>query len=319
MAETTRIGVVLSAGGVRGVFAHTGFLQAMESLNLPITAAAGCSAGAIVGGAYASGTPLKEWVQALDQLQPGNFWQPGSLRRSLWELLAFRGRKFTGISRTDAALTFCRNQLAARCFEQCRLPFYALAICLENGKKTVFSAGELAPRIVASSAIPLLYQPVEIDGKYYCDGAVIDLAPTDAICCKHDLDVLIVHHVANRIRGFHGTDLLAGDSWPMVEILDTLLFRHRPWYLSDQPLTFRRCPCGCKVLIVVLEPELPELPWPQTGQGPDVRRQAINQVKKLLKPHIEALSNDPEVLQHLVMPAERGVTETIHISETREY
>jgi len=293
MTGTIRIGVVLSAGGVRGVYAHTGFLQAIESLNF---------AGAIVGGVYASGTPLQEWTQALDQLQSGNFWQPGSVRRSLWELLASRGRKFTGISKTDAALAFCRKHLAVRCFEQCYVPFHALAICLSSGEKTVFSEGELAPRIVASSAIPLLYQPVEIDGEHYCDGAVIDLAPTDAICCKHDLDVLIVHHVANRVRGFHGTDMVAGNSWPMVEILDTLLFRHRPWYLSDRALTFRRCPCGCKVLIVVLEPRLPELPWPQTGQGRDVRSQAMDQVKKLLNPHVEALRNDPEALLPLVMP-----------------
>ncbi|GMQ99711.1 MAG: hypothetical protein BMS9Abin18_0536 [Zetaproteobacteria bacterium] len=302
MRAGIRIGVVLSAGGVRGVYAHTGFLQAIENLNLPIAAVAGCSAGAIVGGVYASGTPLQDWTQALDQLQPENFWQPGSVRRSLWELLAFRGRKFTGISKTDAALAFCRKHLAVRYFEQCQVPFHALAICLASGEKTVFSEGELAPRIVASSAIPLLYQPVEIDGEHYCDGAVIDLAPTDAICCKHDLDVLIVHHVANRTRGFHGTDMVAGNSWPMVEILDTLLFRHRPWYLSDQALTFRRCPCGCKVLIVVLEPELPELPWPQTGQGRDVWSQAMDQVKKLLKPHAKALCNNPEALQPLIMP-----------------
>ena len=38
---TPRIGVVLSSGGVRGVYAHTGFLQALQDLRIPITASAG--------------------------------------------------------------------------------------------------------------------------------------------------------------------------------------------------------------------------------------------------------------------------------------
>lgn len=51
-----KVGVVLSSGGGREVFAHTGFLLALEQLGVEISAIAGCSAGALVGGVYASGT-----------------------------------------------------------------------------------------------------------------------------------------------------------------------------------------------------------------------------------------------------------------------
>lgn len=305
MTKSIRIGAVLSAGGVRGVYAHTGFLQAMESLDVPIAAIAGCSAGSIVGGIYASGTPLHQWIEAMNDLKRENFWQPGSWKRATWELLASRGHQFTGVSATDTAMAFCRSQLAVERFDQCRIPFHALATSLTNGGKVFFSDGELAPRIAASASIPLLYQPVEIDSEFYCDGGVIDLAPTDAICCIHDLDVLFVHHVATRKRGFRGVNKTDPNSWPMVEILDTLLFRTRPWYLSDKTITFRSCPCGCRALIVVLEPELPELPWPQTEQGQDVQYQAMNQVKTLLEPYIETLRNNPESLQKLVLPMEQ--------------
>ena len=60
-----RVGVVLSSGGVRGVYAHTGFLLALEQLGIPIAAAAGCSAGAVVGGVAASGTDLRAWLFTL--------------------------------------------------------------------------------------------------------------------------------------------------------------------------------------------------------------------------------------------------------------
>ncbi len=56
--KNPRIGVVLSSGGVRGVYAHTGFLLALERLCTPIAASAGCSAGAVVGGVAASGGDL---------------------------------------------------------------------------------------------------------------------------------------------------------------------------------------------------------------------------------------------------------------------
>jgi len=309
MTAPIRIGVVLSAGGVRGVFAHTGFLQAVEALLIPISAIAGCSAGAIVGGVYASGTPLSRWVAAIEHLEQASFWQPGLWKRTLWELLISRGRQFTGISGTDVAIASCRSFLAVDRFEQCRVPFHALATGLSSGGKVLFSEGELAPRIIASAAIPLLYQPVEIDGEFYCDGGVIDLAPTNAICCKHDLDVLIVHHVAARTRGFHGAGSTASDSWPMVEIMDTLLFRSRPWYLSDEALTFRRCPCGCKALIVVLEPDLPELPWLQTELGPIVQSNAMQQAVKLLKPYIDKLTGNPSSLRHKAIPQSQAAGE----------
>ena len=70
---TPRIGVVLSSGGVRGVYAHTGFMQAIQSLGIPITASAGCSAGALVGGFIASGTPLADWVETLAGMSSHSF------------------------------------------------------------------------------------------------------------------------------------------------------------------------------------------------------------------------------------------------------
>ena len=81
-------------------------------------------------------------------------------------------------------------------FDECLYPFYVLAINLATGRKAVFSEGELALRMTASAAMPILYDPVRIDDEYYRDGALIDFAPTDAICCRHRLDLVIVNHVS---------------------------------------------------------------------------------------------------------------------------
>ncbi|MGH6631044.1 MAG: patatin-like phospholipase family protein, partial [Burkholderiales bacterium] len=67
-AATPRIGLALSGGGARGL-AHLGVLQVLEELRVPVHCITGTSMGAIVGGAYASGTPaarLQELVVKTD-------------------------------------------------------------------------------------------------------------------------------------------------------------------------------------------------------------------------------------------------------------
>lgn len=291
-----RIGVVLSSGGARGVYAHTGFLQALAELGIPIAASAGCSAGAVVGGIAASGADLETWSATLARLDPRRFWTPDAWPRLLWQLVVRRGRGYTGLSGTEAAMEFCRGQLAVPTFEQCRYPFHVLAMSIGRGRKVMFSTGQLAPRMVASAAMPILYRPVEIDGDWYCDGALVDLAPMDAICCKHHLDALIIHHAAARYVGADELARLRNQPWALLEILGRLLFWRRPWYLSDERLVFHRCPDGCGAAIVVVEPRLPELPWPMTEGGPRVQAAAREQTGALLRPHLAALLSRPRDL-----------------------
>ncbi len=285
-----RIGVVLSSGGARGVYAHTGFLRALAGLGVPIAAGAGCSAGAVVGGIAASGADLNAWSETLARVHRRRFWTPDPWPVFLWQLLVRQGRGYTGLSGTGAAMDFCREQLAVPSFEECRYPFHALALGLRQGRKVMFSSGELAPRMVASAAMPILYRPVAIGDDWYCDGALVDLAPMDAICCKHGLDALLIHHVATRQADIGA--MLRG-RWSMLGILERLLFRRRPWYLSEERLTFHRCPCHCGAAVIVIEPTLPELPWPMTEGGSAVQAATEAQALELLRPHLDALLSDP--------------------------
>ena len=299
-SQSNRVGIVLSSGGARGVYAHTGFVQALHELDIKISAVSGCSAGAIVGGIFASGTNIKSWTSALTALKPGQFWRP-SWFRLVWSLLVRKWQGYTGLSSMDAASEFCLTQLKAKTYKKCEIPFTALAINIGTDKKTLFSSGDLAPAMVASAAIPMLYQPVVINGEYYCDGALVDLAPTDAICCKYQLDILIIHHVAQSYGDTSGLKKAYKRPWTLLEILNRYIFRQSPWYSSSKPITFRSCPCGCDVMIVVLNPDLPELQWPMTRSGINVMKSAYQQTLKYLTPYLESvklnaksLVNDPE-------------------------
>src|SRR3569833_320167 len=195
------IGAVLSSGGGRGVYAHTGFLLALNELGIDLDVMAGCSAGALVGGIAASGTDLHHWSDAISKLATREYWSPDPWYRMAWQMTVRKGRGYTGLSDTAAAIDFVRRNLAVQTFAECPIPLYVLATNLTCGTKTLFSSGELAPRIMASAAMPVLYRPVEIDGELYCDGAVIEFAPTEAICCRHQLDVLLIHHTAAQHAG----------------------------------------------------------------------------------------------------------------------
>ncbi len=292
-SRSVRIGIVLSSGGVRGVYAHSGFMQAIKHLGIPIDAGAGCSAGALVGGFMASGTSLENWIETLAGIDSRTFWTPDSVTRFIWEMVAHKGRGYSGLSDTQAALQFTRDNLSADTFEACKYPFHVLAVNLGTGKKMVFSEGELAPRMTASAAMPILYEPVRIENEYYCDGALIDFAPTDAICCRHKLDVVIVHHVSQHFGIQRDIDAALKDSWAMLEVINRLVFREKPWYLSEEPLTLHHCPCGCGAVVVAIVPKLPYMRWPVTEGGDAVQQSAKEQAEKLLKPYMDKLMHDP--------------------------
>jgi len=286
-----RIGVVLSSGGVRGVYAHSGFLQAWEKMGLDIQAMAGCSAGAVVGGAVASGTSIQEWIDTLSRIKPKQFWSP-KLLKMLYSFLFRKGKGYSGMASTKAASDFCYQNFKVKTFEDCKFPFYTLAKNLLHGCKTVFHQGELVPRVLASAAAPLMYEPVEIDNQLYCDGALLELSPTDAICCKHQLDVLVIHHVARRNKGNIGMKQLLQQPWSLIEVLNMLLYQQRPWYLSDDPVAFKKCPCGCDAIIIIIEPDLPEILWPATDSGLKVLDIAKQQTEKLLEPYLDSIKHD---------------------------
>lgn len=292
----SKFGVVLSSGGGRGVFAHTGFMSALEKLEIRIFASAGCSAGAIVGGVLASGADFEEWTNTLKNVRVEQFWTP----RSYWQLLynfGFRqGKGIAGFSDTSAAVRFLAENLRVDTFEECIYPFAAIALNIGTGKSVIFREGPLALGMMASAAVPGFYNPVKIGDQYYTDGAIIDLAPANAICCRYDLDVLLVHHTAQVNYLNEELGRAFNQPWTMAKIMQRVIFRRRPWYATGQPLSMHACPCGCKAIIVVIEPKLPELAWPITSDAARIIGLAHSHALAQLEPILEPLHSKPHSL-----------------------
>jgi len=162
-----QLGLALSGGGARGI-AHLGVLAALDELQLPVARLAGVSSGGIVGALYAAGLPPREVLRLLQALS--------LIRITRVALSSY------GLLRMDAVGTLLEQYLGIGCtFEQLRLPLTLVATDLLAGTSVRFSSGPLIPPLLASAAVPILYRPVDYQGRQLVDGGLLNNLPVEAL------------------------------------------------------------------------------------------------------------------------------------------
>ncbi len=167
------------SSGFFAFFAHAGLLQGLEEAGLMPSRLSGSSAGALVGGAWASGVNAVTIRDAFFRLQRDDFWDP---------------RPGLGLLRGNLFRASLESLLAARTFETCRATFAASVFDVLGRRTRALDHGDLAAAIHASCAVPLMFHPVWIDRRPYYDGGILD---------RHGLagmpkGRLLYHHIASR-------------------------------------------------------------------------------------------------------------------------
>lgn len=165
------IGLTLSGGGIKGV-AHIGTLKAITERGIKIDQLSGTSAGAIVAALYSGGY---SWEVILDFFTKTSIFSLG--RFALSKPGFIDSIKF----QNDLKLYFPDDS-----FENLKIPLTITATEIESGNSKVFNSGSLIRPILASSAFPGVFTPIEIDGVYYFDGGVIDDFPVEYLVGKCD-------------------------------------------------------------------------------------------------------------------------------------
>jgi NTE family protein len=162
--SSPRIGLALSGGAARGI-AHVGVLRALQEHQIPIDAIAGASAGALIGGSYASGLSL----EALESMARDFRWRYTS-RPSFSRL---------GLQSNARMEKFLRAHLPVTRFEDLKIPFAALVMDLQRGTPIVFrDEGDLPFAIRASACIPMVYTPIrDSQGRWLVDGGLVANLP----------------------------------------------------------------------------------------------------------------------------------------------
>ena len=190
-----RTAFVLSGGGNLGAL-QVGMLRALCERRIEPDLILGCSVGALNGAAYAA-EPSLAMVGRLQEL-----WRtiadrdvmPAGLLPTTVQL----ARKGRGLGVHDMAnlRAVVEGVLPVRQFGDLVVPFQCVAAALTEGTETWFDTGELVQPILASSALPAVYPPVEIDGVRYLDGAVVNDVPV-ARAVELDADRIFVLHVGS--------------------------------------------------------------------------------------------------------------------------
>lgn len=165
MVSTYGIGLVLSGGGPRG-FAHFGVLKALDELGIKVDIVAAASAGAVAGAFWNAGYPPEKAFQIIRSY-------------STWRWIAIFG-KYPGLLSFRRAMRLFGKYLPPS-FEELKRPLICTATDLYTGESIHFNSGSLIPVICASSAIPILFKPVEVAGRLLVDGGVMNNLPVDLI------------------------------------------------------------------------------------------------------------------------------------------
>ncbi len=161
-----KVGLVLSGGAARGI-AHLGVLQALDELEVEIDALSGTSSGAIVAAFYASGVAPQQVLEMVKRTKLLKFMRPAMSK--------------TGLLKVQKLQDLFGNYLPVSSFQDLNKQLTINATDIKRGETKYFQQGELIPAILASCCMPVIFDPMVIDGESYMDGGILNNLPVEPL------------------------------------------------------------------------------------------------------------------------------------------
>jgi NTE family protein len=186
------IGVALGAGAARG-WSHIGVLLELTAHGIYPDVVAGTSIGAVVGGAYAAGKLKEIETFAL-----------GLTKKRVISLMdvSFSGVSFIGGERLRREL---EHEFAGLRFEDLDKKFATVATEAGTGHEIWLTKGDVADAIRASYALPGIFEPVKINGRWLFDGALVNPIPV-TLCRALGAEAVIAVNLVSD-ASFRGTTI----------------------------------------------------------------------------------------------------------------
>ncbi len=157
-----KVGLVLGGGGSRGL-AHIGVLKVLVRERIPVDLIVGTSMGGIVGVLFALGFSPD---QLADQMAVLQHEPPINLKR------------LSARSRQRMVRHLLSEALNGKTFADLKIPTTVMAVDMVQGQEVALNEGPLMPAVLATTAVPVIFPPVELNGMQLADGGVIDSLAT---------------------------------------------------------------------------------------------------------------------------------------------
>ena len=256
-----RLGLALSGGAARGI-AHVGVLKVLAEAGVRVDYVAGTSAGALVGGAFASGMPLEE----IEQIGRNLRW------RDLGRMTVSR----LGVQSNAVMEEYIRARFPVTRFEEFPVPFAAVACDLRTGAAVVMrDEGDAAFAIRASCAVPGWYIPVADErGRQLVDGGLVANLPA-TVARTLGAEVVVAVDV-----NAEGAKFMGPPGSVVGVLLQSMLVMQRTAVEHQR-----------QTADVVVSPSVGHLRWDEMGRaeefidaGCEAARAALPALKELLEP-----------------------------------
>jgi NTE family protein len=160
-----KIALVLGGGAARG-FAHIGVIKALEAQGIVPDIVVGTSAGSVVGALYASGLngfDLQKLALQMEEDMVTDWTLPDR-----------------GVLKGAALQDFINQNVKNLSIQKMPKPLGVVATDLQSGEMVLFRLGNTGMAVRASSAVPGVFQPVEINGREYVDGGLTSPVPAQS-------------------------------------------------------------------------------------------------------------------------------------------
>jgi NTE family protein len=182
-----KIGLALGSGSARG-WSHIGIIEALAEAGIEPDIVCGTSMGSLVGAAYVTGrmTPLRVWAEAVSWREIVGMLDIRLMRGGLMD-----GRQIMG---------FLRSLEMAGSIEDAPKPFAAVATDLMTGEETWLTAGPIVDAVRASIALPGIFSPARVDGKWLVDGGLVNPVPV-SLCRALGAEVVIAVNLNSDLIG----------------------------------------------------------------------------------------------------------------------
>jgi NTE family protein len=166
-AARPKIGLALGGGAARG-WAHIGIIRALVENGIVPDIVTGTSMGALVGGVWAAGKldELEVWARAIN-------------KRRILGLMDFR-LGGAGLINGGRLADLLLKNLGPLAIEDLPVRFAAIATEIGTGHEIWLTQGSLNDAMRASYAMPGIFSPVKVAGRWLMDGALVNPIPVSA-------------------------------------------------------------------------------------------------------------------------------------------
>ncbi len=166
MIPVKKVGVALGGGAVLGA-AHIGVLRALEEFDVEISYITGTSIGSLIASLYAFGIE----VDKIEEIAKNLSWLDiTKISLSKYGLLSNRKLK-----------NLLDKHIGKKRIEESNIPLAMIATDISSGEKVVLDSGFVADAVMASTCIPGVFKPVEINDRMLVDGGIVENVPVKSL------------------------------------------------------------------------------------------------------------------------------------------